>query len=136
MHSAQHGEIDFTYRRRCDCQGLTCVGKNRSQTPGIRGAPVGFAVVYSLSAMPASTIAMLISVPRLPIHTAQPLNVRRSPVRHNARTEAQGKDCSYNVSYFKAMAEESGIPYQSLINLYLRDCAINHRKLEMNWTSE
>ena len=40
------------------------------------------------------------------------------------------------VSYFKAMAEESGIPYQSLINLYLRDCAIHHRKLEMKWTSE
>ena len=40
------------------------------------------------------------------------------------------------VSYFKAMAEESGIPYLTLINLYLRDCAINHRKLEMKWASE
>jgi uncharacterized protein (DUF4415 family) len=29
------------------------------------------------------------------------------------------------VSYFKSMAEETGIPYQSLINLYLRDCALN-----------
>ena len=26
-----------------------------------------------------------------------------------------------------------GIPYQTLINLYLRDCAINHRKLKMKW---
>ena len=40
------------------------------------------------------------------------------------------------VTYFKSMAEESGIPYQSLINLYLRDCAINHRKLKMEWASE
>lgn len=39
------------------------------------------------------------------------------------------------VSYFKAMAKETGIPYQSLINLYLRDCAIHQRKLETNWIS-
>ncbi len=39
------------------------------------------------------------------------------------------------VAYFKSMAEDSGIPYQSLINLYLRDCAVNHRKLQMEWTT-
>ena len=38
------------------------------------------------------------------------------------------------VSYFKMLAEESGIPYQTLINLYLRDCAINERKLRLAWT--
>lgn len=37
------------------------------------------------------------------------------------------------VAYFKSMAEETGIAYQSLINLYLRDCAQNERKLEMKW---
>jgi len=37
------------------------------------------------------------------------------------------------ISYLKEMAEEKGIPYQSLINLYLRDCAKEHRKLETNW---
>ena len=37
------------------------------------------------------------------------------------------------VSYFKSMSEESGIPYQTLINLYLRDCAVTHRKLDMKW---
>ncbi len=40
------------------------------------------------------------------------------------------------VSYFKSMSEESGIPYQSLINLYLRDCAINCRKLDMKWQTQ
>lgn len=40
------------------------------------------------------------------------------------------------VSYFKSIAEETGIPYQSLINLYLRDCAVYQRKLQMNWHSE
>jgi len=34
---------------------------------------------------------------------------------------------------FKELAEEIGIPYQTLINLYLRDCAQNKRKLVMNW---
>jgi uncharacterized protein (DUF4415 family) len=40
------------------------------------------------------------------------------------------------VSYFKSMSEETGIPYQSLINLYLRDCAVHHRKLHMKWYPE
>ena len=42
---------------------------------------------------------------------------------------------SETVAYFKSMAEETGIPYQSLINLYLRDCAVHHRKLQMKWAS-
>jgi len=39
------------------------------------------------------------------------------------------------IAYFKSMAEETGIPYQSLINLYLRDCAVSKRKLQMEWAS-
>lgn len=39
-----------------------------------------------------------------------------------------------SVDYFKSLSEEMNIPYQTLINLYLRDCAENHRKLEMKWT--
>jgi len=39
------------------------------------------------------------------------------------------------VDYFKGMAEDSGVPYQSLINLYLRDCAANHRKVNIQWQS-
>lgn len=35
--------------------------------------------------------------------------------------------------YFKGMAEETGIPYQSLINLYLKDCAASRRKLNLQW---
>jgi predicted DNA binding CopG/RHH family protein len=38
-----------------------------------------------------------------------------------------------SIAYFKNLAEESGIPYQTLINLYLRDCASNERKLDMKW---
>lgn len=39
------------------------------------------------------------------------------------------------VEYFKALAGELGMPYQSLINLYLRDCALNHKKLEIKWAT-
>ena len=38
------------------------------------------------------------------------------------------------VDYFKNMAEAKGIPYQSLINLYLRDCATQHKRLDLTWT--
>ena len=37
------------------------------------------------------------------------------------------------IHYFKALSEESGVAYQTLINLYLRDCALSKRKLRMDW---
>jgi len=40
------------------------------------------------------------------------------------------------IAYFKDLADETGVPYQTLINLYLRDCAISGRKLAMKWKSE
>jgi len=39
------------------------------------------------------------------------------------------------IEYFKNLAEEMGVPYQNLINLYLQDCAHAHKKLKLNWTS-
>ena len=39
------------------------------------------------------------------------------------------------VAYFKSMASEAGVPYQSLINLYLRDCLAQHRKVQIKWPS-
>jgi predicted DNA binding CopG/RHH family protein len=38
-----------------------------------------------------------------------------------------------SVDYFKAISDEIGIPYQTLINLYLRDCAASQRKLNLQW---
>jgi predicted DNA binding CopG/RHH family protein len=40
------------------------------------------------------------------------------------------------VDYFKEVAEETGIPYQTLINLYLRDCAESKRELNLEWRPE
>jgi uncharacterized protein (DUF4415 family) len=39
-----------------------------------------------------------------------------------------------SIDYFKSISQDAGIPYQSLINLYLRDCATTHRKLNLNWS--
>ncbi len=43
-------------------------------------------------------------------------------------------DCD-SVEYFKSLTEETGIPYQTLINLYLRDCAVNKRKPQIQWAN-
>ena len=37
------------------------------------------------------------------------------------------------LEYFKGMANKAEVPYQTLINLYLKDCASHHRKLQLSW---
>lgn len=39
------------------------------------------------------------------------------------------------IDYFKELSGETGIPYQSLIDLYLRDCVQTQRKISINWAS-
>ena len=39
------------------------------------------------------------------------------------------------LEYFKGLSEETGIPYQNLINLYLRDCVVSGRKPSLKWAS-
>ena len=38
------------------------------------------------------------------------------------------------ISFFKAQSEQTGMPYQSLINLYLSDCARQNKKLTLHWS--
>ncbi|MCB1185334.1 BrnA antitoxin family protein [bacterium] len=40
------------------------------------------------------------------------------------------------IAYFKDLAEETGIPYQTLINLYLRDCAAGNKRLSIEWETK
>jgi predicted DNA binding CopG/RHH family protein len=40
------------------------------------------------------------------------------------------------ITYFKSLAAELGMPYQNLINLYLRDCAMSQKKLNLKWTAK
>jgi uncharacterized protein (DUF4415 family) len=40
------------------------------------------------------------------------------------------------IGYFKEMAERSNVPYQSLINLYLRDCVAHHKEIDIAWRTK
>jgi len=40
------------------------------------------------------------------------------------------------IDYFKKMAKDAGIPYQTLINLFLRDCAVSRRRLSLRWNDK
>ena len=39
------------------------------------------------------------------------------------------------IAYFKAMSAKVGLPYQSLIDFYLRDCVLHKRKLNFHWAA-
>jgi uncharacterized DUF497 family protein/predicted DNA binding CopG/RHH family protein len=60
---------------------------------------------------------------------------RRNPYARQLKKQVTLRVRPDVIEYFKAMAEETGIPYQSLINLYLQDCMASHRKLDMQWAS-
>lgn len=61
------------------------------------------------------------------------LNPRKNPYSKRLKKQITININVEAVDYFKNMAEQSGIPYQTLINLYLSDCAENKRELKMAW---
>jgi predicted DNA binding CopG/RHH family protein len=58
---------------------------------------------------------------------------RRNPYASKLKRSVTIRLDEWTIGYFKAMAEETEIPYQTLINLYLRECAATGRKLTMEW---
>ena len=58
---------------------------------------------------------------------------RKNPYAEKLKKSVSMRLSGDVIDYFKDMAEESGVPYQSLINLYLRDCVLNRRKIEIAW---
>ena len=61
------------------------------------------------------------------------LQSRRNPYAARLKKPVSMRLSEDVVNYFKGMARESGVPYQSLINLYLRDCVTQHRKVRIEW---
>jgi uncharacterized protein (DUF4415 family) len=61
------------------------------------------------------------------------MKVRRNPFASKLKRQVTIRMGDDVVSYFKDLAEETGIPYQSLINLYLRDCVAHGRKPDLSW---
>ena len=61
------------------------------------------------------------------------LKSRKNPYASKLKKPVTMRLSADVVEYFKQMAEETGVPYQSLINLYLRDCLAHNRKLRIQW---
>jgi len=63
------------------------------------------------------------------------MKARKNPYASKLKQSVTMRLSEDVVAYFKGMAEESGVPYQSLINLYLRDCLSHNRRLDIKWPS-
>ena len=61
------------------------------------------------------------------------LNPRKNPYSRRLKKQITINIDSDTVDFFKEQSKESGIPYQTLINLYLSDCARNKKQLQMSW---
>lgn len=58
---------------------------------------------------------------------------RKNPYAAQLKKQVTIRLDEQSIDYFKSLSDEIGIPYQSLINLYLRDCAATRRKLALDW---
>lgn len=61
---------------------------------------------------------------------------KRNPYIHDLKKQVTIRLDSETIDYFKLLSEDNGIPYQTLINLYLRDCAQKHKRLNVQWASK
>ncbi len=61
------------------------------------------------------------------------LNPRPNPYAKELKKQVTIKISPSVIDYFKEQAEKVGMPYQTLINLYLSDCVNNKRELQMKW---
>lgn len=61
------------------------------------------------------------------------LNPRKNPYSNRLKKQVTINIDNETIDYFKAQSEKSGLPYQTLINLYLADCASRKRTLHLTW---
>lgn len=61
------------------------------------------------------------------------LNPRRNPYAKKVKKQITINIDSDTIDYFKEKSKNYGIPYQSLINLYLADCVKEKKELELSW---
>lgn len=61
---------------------------------------------------------------------------KKNPYANRVKKQVTIRLDEGTIAYFKDLAEEVGIPYQTLINLYLRDCAATSRRLALKWERE
>ena len=61
-------------------------------------------------------------------------SARKNPYAKRLKKQITINIDAETIDYFKALSSKSGIPYQTLINLYLADCAANHREPAISWS--
>ena len=61
------------------------------------------------------------------------LKPKKNPYAKKLKKQISININNYVIDYFKEQSAETGIPYQTLINLYLTDCVENKRKLSFTW---
>jgi predicted DNA binding CopG/RHH family protein len=61
---------------------------------------------------------------------------KRNPYARKVKKQITIRLDEPTIEYFRGIAAELSIPYQTLINLYLRDCASSGRRLAISWASE
>lgn len=62
------------------------------------------------------------------------LNPRQNPYAKKLKKQITINIDNDSIDYFKSLSDDSGIPYQTLINLYLADCARNKKQLNLSWS--
>ncbi len=63
----------------------------------------------------------------------QNLNPRKNPYSNRIKQQITINLNKSTVDYFKSESQRSGIPYQTLINLYLDDCVTSRRQIDLSW---
>jgi uncharacterized protein (DUF4415 family) len=58
---------------------------------------------------------------------------RKNPYANRLKKQITIRLDNNTIEYFRELARETGLSYQTLINLYLKDCAENHKKLRVQW---
>jgi uncharacterized protein (DUF4415 family) len=61
---------------------------------------------------------------------------KRNPFARMLKQQVTIRLDQETVRYFKNLSEETGIPYQTLMNFYLRDCAASGKRLSISWKPE
>ena len=60
-------------------------------------------------------------------------NAKRNPYAKKLKKQITINIDENTIDYFKVQAENSGIPYKTLINLYLSDCVTQKREIQLSW---
>ena len=61
-------------------------------------------------------------------------NAKRNPFSKELKKTITIRLSKNSIEYFKDLSKSIGIPYQNLMDMYLSDCAHNHKKLNMKWS--